>query len=1084
VQPVFEVIADNAFRLFNAWSVAVFRVDGERIYLAAARGGVPGSEQLLPAAQVPSYIATETHVVGRCIAGKRVIHIRDTETDPDAMPQDREIGRERGFRAIVDVPLLCDGNAIGAISVGRAKPKPFSPAEISLLQTFADQAVIAIENVRLFNETKESLERQTATAEILKVIASSPSDVQPVFDAIAESAKRLLGARSAIVRRVVGDSLELAAHTSTDPAGDQFARNQAPMKLTESGTAAVAARTGAPFFVVDTEDRNADVPEVDRRRAQERGFRSLLVVPMLREGVAVGTIGVARGQPGQFSGHQIALLRTFADQAVIAIENVRLFNETKEGLERQTATAEILKVIASSPSDVQPVFDAIVGSGTKLFPGGFISVTTPEDDKVHLRALAGPSADRVEAWRKSFPVPLRREYINGTAILDSKIVDIPDLRNAPAQFAEGAKHAVSFGYGAATAMPMVRGHAAIGAIGVARSEPGPLTDKELSLLRTFADQAVIAIENVRLFNETKEALERQTATAGILKVMSGSQTDVQPVLQAVAESAAKLCEANDAVIHLRDGDVLRFATQYGGDIGRRRMPVTPISRSWVMGRSVLEGRQIHLRDLAAEVEEYPEGSANAREHGFHSILVTPLMRERHAIGAIIIRRNEVRPFSQTHVDLVRTFADQAAIAIENVRLFNETRESLERLTATSEVLKVISRSPTDVQPVFNAIAERAAVLCEARFSSLSRFDGELIHMAGVHGASPEEEAQVRAAYPMKPGSSTLAARVIRDGKPLHIADVMADPAYDAKEAATSVGFRSVLGVPMTHKGQTVGAIVIARQQEGLFPENQVNLLSTFADQAVIAIENVRLFHEITEKGRQLEIASQHKSQFLASMSHELRTPLNAILGFNEMILDLVYGEISPDVKAPLENMQASGKHLLRLINNVLDLAKIEAGRMELALADYAVQDAVESVRQTLLPLAAEKGLELRAQVPSDIPLVYGDGGRITQCLMNLAGNSLKFTKAGRVEISVEQRVGVLRYCVTDTGIGIPPDKIGSLFTEFKQTDATIASEYGGTGLGLSITKKFIEMHGGRIWVESEPGKGSTFLFEIPLRVAQ
>jgi signal transduction histidine kinase len=251
----------------------------------------------------------------------------------------------------------------------------------------------------------------------------------------------------------------------------------------------------------------------------------------------------------------------------------------------------------------------------------------------------------------------------------------------------------------------------------------------------------------------------------------------------------------------------------------------------------------------------------------------------------------------------------------------------------------------------------------------------------------------------------------------------------------------------------------------------------------MAIQNARLFREIAEKGKQLEVASQHKSQFLASMSHELRTPLNAILGFNEMVLDEVYGELPADVKPPLQNMQTSGKHLLRLINNVLDLAKIEAGRMELALGDYSVHDTVGSVHSTLKPLAAEKGLDFLATLPDDLPVAFGDGGRIAQCLMNLAGNSLKFTKQGKVEIAVVQDNGRFRYSVVDTGIGIPPDKISHLFTEFKQTDATIASEYGGTGLGLSITKKFIEMHGGRIWVESEPGKGSAFIFEIPVRVS-
>jgi len=238
---------------------------------------------------------------------------------------------------------------------------------------------------------------------------------------------------------------------------------------------------------------------------------------------------------------------------------------------------------------------------------------------------------------------------------------------------------------------------------------------------------------------------------------------------------------------------------------------------------------------------------------------------------------------------------------------------------------------------------------------------------------------------------------------------------------------------------------------------------------------------LEEKSRQLEMASRHKSDFLSSMSHELRTPLNAILGFNEMLLGQIYGEVSADMQAPLAQIQTSGKHLLHLINNVLDLAKIEAGRMELALSDYSVHDTVESVRSTLRPLAVEKGLEFLASVRDDIPLAYGDAGRITQCLMNLAGNSLKFTKAGKVEISVELKDGTLVYRVADTGIGIPPDKIGSLFSEFKQTDATIASEYGGTGLGLSISRKFVEMHGGRIWAESELGKGSAFIFEIPLR---
>jgi signal transduction histidine kinase len=299
------------------------------------------------------------------------------------------------------------------------------------------------------------------------------------------------------------------------------------------------------------------------------------------------------------------------------------------------------------------------------------------------------------------------------------------------------------------------------------------------------------------------------------------------------------------------------------------------------------------------------------------------------------------------------------------------------------------------------------------------------------------------------------------------------------------GIRAVLAVPLLLRNdRVIGALVIRRTVAGEFSPAAVRLLQTLAGHSVLAIQNARLFQQVREKGRELEVASRHKSDFLASMSHELRTPLNAILGFNELLLDEVYGPVPEDMKAPLDDIATSGRHLLRLINNVLDLAKIEAGRMELALAEYSVQDVVASVHATLRPLAAEKGLEFVAAVPPEIPLAFGDPGRITQCVMNLAGNSLKFTKFGKVEIAVELRDATLCFRVSDTGVGIPADKIGTLFTEFKQTDATIAGEYGGTGLGLSITRKLVEMHGGRIWAESEAGKGSRFVFEIPHRLTQ
>jgi signal transduction histidine kinase len=596
------------------------------------------------------------------------------------------------------------------------------------------------------------------------------------------------------------------------------------------------------------------------------------------------------------------------------------------------------------------------------------------------------------------------------------------------------------------------------------------------------------MENVRLFNETKEALERQTATAEILKVISASHNDVQPVFDAVAVNAARVCGVDDVAILRTEGQDLRRVAHYGS------VPVSPDSLVPVPPRSVnervlSEHRTLHVPDTAAPsfAREFPGSQFPAM--GVRSLLATPLVRDGVAVGVIHLRRSEPRPFTDKQIAMLEMFADQAVIAIENVRLFKELQErtealsrSVSQLTALGEVGQAIS-STLEPDEVLRTIVQRAVQLSGMDAGSIYEFDPghQRFDLRAAQNVA-EEILGVYRSSPIQLGEGAV-GRAGATHEPVVVEDVRSDSYRSrAREMLIKSGARALLAVPLLREDLLLGALLVSRKSPGPFAPEVIELLKTFATQSAVAIQNARLFREIEDKSRQLEEASRHKSQFLASMSHELRTPLNAILGFNEMILGQVYGEVPADMKEPLEDIQKSGKHLLRLINNVLDLAKIEAGRMELALADYSVQDTVESVRSTLRPLAEAKGLELVVTVPEHIPLAYGDGGRLTQCLMNLAGNSLKFTREGRVEIAVEAENGHLRYRVSDTGIGIPPDKIPTLFSEFKQTDATIASEYGGTGLGLSITKKFVEMHGGRIWVESEPGKGSVFTLEVPLRM--
>ena len=701
VQPVFDTVATKSVDLCGGSFGVVTRFDGEQIHIASIKGTASAEAVAKIRAAFPAP-PSRRGAASRCILTREVVHMPDVTQDPEYRPGG--VAQAGGIQSILAVPLLREGRAIGSVSVARTQRATFTVHQIALLKTFADQAVIAIENVRLFNETKESLERQTATAEILKVIASSPSDVQPVFDAIAEAAVRLIGGFSASVTRIAGDKVQLVALTSTSKSGDEAVRATFPRPISE-GPIGKAIASRAPAFRTDTETDPDTAPQI-REMARARGYRSLLAVPMLRNGEPIGAIAVTRRAAGAFSSHQTELLQTFADQAVIAIENVRLFNETKESLERQTATAEILKVIASSPSDVQPVFDAIVQSGLKLFPDSAVVVTVSDGDQVRLAAIADADPLHAEQWRKRHQFPLTREYMHAVAILDRRVIDMPDAQAYEGGPLEaGVRNFLATGNRAVTIVPMQRPDAVIGTISVVRRAPGPLTEKQIALLRTFADQAVIAIENVRLFNETKESLERQTATAEILKVIASSPSEVQPVLDAVAERAARICGAPFSDIILVDRGGIRVAAGFG-DIARSpRDQFLPLDRSTAMGRSIVDHRAIHVADLLEHGDEYPRGREMALQFGHRTLIAVPLLREGKALGTILVRRTEVRPFDDKEIALLKTFADQAVIAIENVRLFNETKEALEQQTATAEILKVISESPTDTQPVFDAIVQ-------------------------------------------------------------------------------------------------------------------------------------------------------------------------------------------------------------------------------------------------------------------------------------------------------------------------------------------------------------------------------------------
>src|SRR5262249_44134673 len=603
-QPVFDAVAESAARLCAADDAVIWRLEGDGLRAVAHHGPVGHVAALV----IPVLRGT---VTGRSVVDRETVQVTDLQAEVDEFPEGSAIARQFGHRSIVSVPILREGVAIGVIALRCAEVQPFTEKQIALLKTFADQAVIAIENVRLFTELQEknraltdALEQRTATSEILGVISRSPTDVQPVFDAIVRSAVRLLDGLHGVVDRFDGELIHLAAQYNYTPEALQMTLRMYPRQPDRKQAAGRAILTGD---VVNIADAQAD-PEYATDLAVAGGWRSILNVPMLREGKPIGTIGVIRGQAGRFSDAQVELLRTFADQAVIAIENVRLFTELQEknraltdALEQRTATSEILSVISQSPTDVQPVFDTIVQSGARLCNATTAAVVLSDGTMMRVPANYGRSPEVLAAARALWPRPLDATTAAGMAILTRSVIQIPDSED-PSTSEFVRKSGRLLGYRSSLAVPMLRGAEAIGAIRVTRTESGRFPDAEIELLKTFADQAVIAIENVRLFNETKEALDRQTATSEILGVISSSPTDLQPVFDTIVENAARLCGWIFSTLISFDGELMRLEAAHNwtseafDHLSRRILPAPP-SRALPAGRAILGRTVIHLPDI-------------------------------------------------------------------------------------------------------------------------------------------------------------------------------------------------------------------------------------------------------------------------------------------------------------------------------------------------------------------------------------------------------------------------------------------------------------------------------------------------------
>ncbi|HJZ77987.1 MAG TPA: GAF domain-containing sensor histidine kinase, partial [Vicinamibacterales bacterium] len=685
--------------------------------------------------------------------------------------------------------------------------------------------------------------------------------------------------------------------------------------------------------------------------------------------------------------------------------------------------------------------------------------------------------------------------------IDRRTIHVADILAGADEYPESRRLALQIGYRTVLCVPLVHAGEAIGHILIRRAEVRPFTERQIELVNTFADQAVIAIENTRLFDEVQartrdatEALEYQTATSDVLESISRSPTDAQPVFEMIAKSAARLCAAQFCHVFRFDGELIHFVASYGHStqvaetmqMGRWGGYPMHAGRGTAAARAIASGSIEEISDVHAD-PEYVHGNIAAMA-SISGIVAVPMLKDNRPIGVIAVARSQAGRFPVRQIELLKTFADQAVIAIENTRLFEaeqaskrELQESLEYQTATSDILSVISRSPNKLQPVLDAIVSTAFRLCpsDRALIMLPSRGGYLAAARAGFTPAEVEKRMSQGTIPVDRGS--VFGRVVQEGRTIHVADVRSDSGYTLMPGLIVDDRRTVLGVPLVHEGEVVGVIVLIRTRVEPYSQRQIELIETFADQAVIAMSNARLFEEIVQKSRELEIASQHKSQFVANMSHELRTPLAAILGYAELIQEGFYEPQGPKSLDALTRIRSNGKHLLGLINTVLDIAKIESGQFTLNMTEYAIESVVETVRAATESLAQNKKLTLTTSMDKPLPVGFGDEQRLTQVLLNLVGNAIKFTDAGQVSIAAAQRNGHFAVSVTDTGPGIPLDQQDRIFDQFHQVDSSIKKAKGGTGLGLAIAKQIVEMHGGRIWVESTLGKGSMFQMKLPIR---